>query len=267
MATQDNKASEGSSDDVVEEGVVGVQQEESRSEKAASSSGEVSQGDHSTSVDPTTVEIKRPSGQNAQVPRWRFSAPESVTLPARLHRIRLTAQGWAGSATNAVTGVIGAGSRAETTPAEVDQSKRRKERKRRKSKRNALEGWQNWSKFRLWRRTRPLAGSILIILSASLMLATVVFFLPLAFLMQSLWPAFVISGILLVMGLIPLFLPSYAVVTGSISIVLSLASLLVASFGGFGIGMMLGLIGSALTVAWRPVKPARLLAARSAKVS
>jgi hypothetical protein len=86
------------------------------------------------------------------------------------------------------------------------------------------------------------------------------FFLSLAFLAQSLWPAFLVGGLLIAMGLIQLFLPSYAVITGSISMVLSLVSLLVASFGGCGLGLLLGVLGSALSISWRPIKRSRLVA-------
>jgi hypothetical protein len=54
------------------------------------------------------------------------------------------------------------------------------------------------------------------------------------------------------MGLLPLFVPGYALMAGAVGLVLSLISLLVA-VGGFGIGMILGLIGGALCVAWKPV--------------
>ena len=123
-----------------------------------------------------------------------------------------------------------------------------------------FQDWQNWSKFRLWRHTRPFWGSVLMMLGACIMLGDAVFFLSLAFLAQSLGPAILVGGLLLVMGLIPLFLPTDSVITGSIGLVLSLVSLLVASFGGCGIGLLLGVIGSTLCIAWRPVEHFRLVA-------
>lgn len=137
--------------------------------------------------------------------------------------------------------------------------------RRRSTRKDRLQDWQNWSKFRLWRRTRPLWGSLLMMIAGAIMIFDAVFFLSLAFLAQSLWPAILVGGLLLVMGLIALFLPSYAVITGSIGMVLSLVSLLVASFGGCGVGMLLGIIGSALCIAWRPVKRSRLVAAGSSR--
>jgi hypothetical protein len=53
------------------------------------------------------------------------------------------------------------------------------------------------------------------------------------------------------MGLVELLAPSYALVAGAASVVLSLLSLITA-LGGFGIGMLLGIIGSCCAVAWKP---------------
>lgn len=131
------------------------------------------------------------------------------------------------------------------------------------SRKDRLYDWQHWSKFRLWRHTRPLWGSILMISASLIMMGSAAFFLPLAFLTQALWPVFLIGGLLFMMGTLQLFLPSYAVMTGAIGMVLALTSLLVASFGGCGLGLLLGVVGSTLSIAWRPVKRSRLLAATS----
>jgi hypothetical protein len=53
------------------------------------------------------------------------------------------------------------------------------------------------------------------------------------------------------MGLIELFAPSHALVAGAIGVVLALISLITA-LGGFGIGMLLAVIGSSYAVAWKP---------------
>jgi hypothetical protein len=52
------------------------------------------------------------------------------------------------------------------------------------------------------------------------------------------------------MGLIELFAPSHALIAGAIGVVLALVSLITA-LGGFGIGMLLAVIGSSYAVAWR----------------
>jgi membrane-bound ClpP family serine protease len=126
-----------------------------------------------------------------------------------------------------------------------------------------LQNWDKWSRFRLWRRTRPLAGSILMFLSSLLLLALGIYFLPFAFLTNTVWISLFLGGLLLIMALVQLFLPTYAVLTGSIGILVSLVSFFTSSFGGLFIGMVLGIIGGALSLAWRPVKRSRLAANRS----
>jgi hypothetical protein len=61
----------------------------------------------------------------------------------------------------------------------------------------------------------------------------------------------VVGGLLFAMGLIALFAPTQAQVAGAAGAVLSLVSL-IAALGGFGMGMLLGVIGSSYAVAWRP---------------
>src|SRR5579884_3966283 len=115
-----------------------------------------------------------------------------------------------------------------------------------------VENWQSWSRFKRWRRSRPFAGSILLILAGILVLIGPLSLVALAFLGNMIWAGLLVGGLLLVMGLIQLFAPYYSLITGSVGIVLSLVSFVVA-VGGFGIGMILGIIGGALGVAWRPV--------------
>jgi hypothetical protein len=171
-------------------------------------------------------------------------------LAARLQRIRLIPQEEPAEQSGPDT---------PTEPGNAVAGQRSRWRGR--ARKDSLQDWQDWSKFRLWRRTRPLWGSLFMICAGIIMLVGASFFLSLALMVQSLWPALLIGGLLMVMGVIQLFLPSYAVLTGSIGMVLALVSLPAVSFGGCGIGMLLGVIGSALSIAWRPVKRSRLLSA------
>ncbi|BCL83244.1 hypothetical protein ccbrp13_57090 [Ktedonobacteria bacterium brp13] len=119
------------------------------------------------------------------------------------------------------------------------------------------DDWREWSRFRLWRRTRPFAGAILIMIAGLLVLWGPVELLPFALLPGSnIWAGILVGGLLLVMGIIQLLAPSNALVTGAIAVVLSLVSLLVA-VGGFGIGMLLGITGGAMGIAWQPVSRSR----------
>jgi hypothetical protein len=126
-------------------------------------------------------------------------------------------------------------------------------RTREEAKRKKNQDWREWSRFRLWRKTRPLWGSILMILAGVLVLWGPVSLIQLAVLPGStLWAALLVGALLVMMGLIQLLLPSYSVITGAIGLVLSLISLIVA-LGGFGIGMILGIIGSTIGIAWKPL--------------
>ncbi len=115
------------------------------------------------------------------------------------------------------------------------------------------QNWRQKSRFRLWRKRRPFWGAILMMLAGLLILWGPTSLLQLAMLPgNSIWAGLLVGALLFVMGLIQLLAPSYALITGAIGIVLSLVSLIVA-LGGFGIGMLLGIIGGSLGVAWRPV--------------
>ena len=129
---------------------------------------------------------------------------------------------------------------------------------RKTNRQKKARDWRQWSRFRLWRKTRPFWGSILMMLAGLLILAGPAALLQLALLPGStLWAGLLVGALLFTMGLIQLLMPSYALITGAIGVILSLISLIVA-IGGFGVGMLLGIIGSALGVAWRPVTgPAR----------
>ncbi|MBX5451429.1 DUF6114 domain-containing protein [Thermogemmatispora sp.] len=117
-----------------------------------------------------------------------------------------------------------------------------------------IQQWQRWGRFRRWRRSRPFAGSILLILSGLLVLWSPAMLIRLAMLPGStLWAGLLVGALLIIMGVIQLLVPAYSLITGAIGVVLALISLIASSFGGFGIGMLLGIIGGALGVAWRPV--------------
>jgi hypothetical protein len=65
-----------------------------------------------------------------------------------------------------------------------------------------------------------------------------------------------ICGILVVVGAVMLYVnPKRNVPWGVITIIFSVISLLFAYFGGFVAGMILGIIGGALGIAWKPLPP------------
>nr|BBH94867.1 hypothetical protein KTA_30660 [Thermogemmatispora argillosa] len=126
-----------------------------------------------------------------------------------------------------------------------------------------IQQWHRWGRFRRWRRSRPFAGSILLILSGLLVLWGPAMLIRLAMLPGStLWAGLLVGALLIIMGVIQLLVPAYSLITGAIGVVLALVSLIASSFGGFGIGMLLGIIGGALGVAWRPVAASKRGGAR-----
>jgi len=121
-----------------------------------------------------------------------------------------------------------------------------------KRKKARAEDWRAWSRFRLWRKQRPFWGSLFLMLAGILVLGGPLSLFPMVMISGGTISEGLLVGTLLVaMGLLQLLSPSHALVTGSIALVLSFASVLVA-LGGYGIGVFLGIIGSALGIAWRP---------------
>ena len=191
--------------------------------------------------------------------RLRWVTVTQSRLAASLHKIRLTgATGGEG-----VPLAASVSSAADTTEPVVGTPAGKSGKRRRKASKDRLQDWDTWSKFRLWRHTRPFGGSILMLLSALILLLPILPLLHFAFLDNVFWASILIGALLLTMALIQLFAPLYCVVTGSVGIVLSLVSFLTNNFGGFLIGMLLGVIGGALSLSWRPVKRSRLAATRS----
>jgi hypothetical protein len=104
------------------------------------------------------------------------------------------------------------------------------------SKKTRAQGQWTWSGFCLWRKQRPFWGAILLVLAGSLVLWGPVSCFQFATLAGStLWAGLLIGGLLFIMGLLQLFLPSNASMAGAVGIILSLVSLIVAA-GGLGGG-------------------------------
>jgi Family of unknown function (DUF6114) len=108
--------------------------------------------------------------------------------------------------------------------------------------------------FREWRRTRPFWGGLLITLGGVEILSTTVL---------SLGPTFrvglggvnaflgtVIAFVLTLCGLLLWFSPAQRVFYSIVAVVLALATFNTINYGGFFIGMLLGIIGGAMAFAW-----------------
>ena len=116
--------------------------------------------------------------------------------------------------------------------------------------RRARTAWRNW------RRSRPFWGGLLIVLGGGEILSTSV---------VSLGPTFrvglggvngflgtVIAFVLALCGLLLWFSPAQRVFYSIVAVVLALATFNTINYGGFFIGMLLGVIGGGLAFAWSP---------------
>lgn len=111
-----------------------------------------------------------------------------------------------------------------------------------------------WHHIRCWCHQRPYWGAFCVLLASLLILWSPVSLLQTGVVpANSMWAGFVVGGLLFAMGLVEMLAPSHALVAGAAGVVLSLLSLITA-LGGFGIGMLLGVIGSSCAVAWKPAR-------------
>ncbi|GAA0393140.1 hypothetical protein GCM10009530_50600 [Microbispora corallina] len=108
---------------------------------------------------------------------------------------------------------------------------------------------------RSWRRTRPFWGGLLTLL-AGLELLSIPFAtraLPLVIQSGTVGATYLISLLLIILGLLLWLQPGQRVFLGVVAVLVSIASFVYANLGGFLVGMLLGLVGGALAAAWTPV--------------
>lgn len=110
--------------------------------------------------------------------------------------------------------------------------------------------------FRLWRKTRPFWGGLLLILSGAWILLSanrdlgnIQVHLGLAG-----FQSYVIPLVLILCGALAWFTPDQRIFYGVIGVAVAIYSLIGANLGGFIIGFLLGLFGGSLVASWIPVK-------------
>jgi hypothetical protein len=106
-----------------------------------------------------------------------------------------------------------------------------------------------------WRHTRPFWGGLLVTLAGAEILLTVKAPLPIIVHvgMQGV-AGFLVPMILLLCGLLLLVHPDQRLFYSLVAAGLTLASWITSNLGGFLVGIVLGLVGSALAFAWSPHK-------------
>ncbi|MEV4347131.1 DUF6114 domain-containing protein [Actinoplanes sp. NPDC049596] len=113
------------------------------------------------------------------------------------------------------------------------------------------------SAFSRWRHARPFWGGLLVTLAGAEILLTVKAPLPIVVHvgMQGL-AGFLVPMVLLLCGVLLLANPAQRLFYSLVAAGLSLGAWITSNLGGFFIGLLLGLIGSALAFAWAPPAPA-----------
>ncbi|HVK24330.1 MAG TPA: DUF6114 domain-containing protein [Actinokineospora sp.] len=113
-----------------------------------------------------------------------------------------------------------------------------------------------WRWFRDFRRTRPFWGGLWMMLGGwtimSLTIAPIVVMLSAG---ASGVAGYVTGGGLMVLGLIAWFAPTQRLVAGVMGGILAVAAFVASNLGGFLLGTLLGILGSAMVFGWGPKKP------------
>ncbi|MGC5308780.1 DUF6114 domain-containing protein [Micromonospora zamorensis] len=117
---------------------------------------------------------------------------------------------------------------------------------------------QVWRTFRRWRRSRPFWGGLLIVLAGLEMFGStrmtvngLSFHSGASGLLSLLIPV-----ILVACGLLIWFSPAQRLFYSVVAAVTAVYSLIGLNLGGFFVGLLLGIVGSALAFAWTPIRPA-----------
>ncbi len=106
-------------------------------------------------------------------------------------------------------------------------------------------------RFRDWRRSRPFWGGLLVLVAG-----LEIIYLPLSPISQLIAAGVVgaqsilVGFLIIVLGPFIWFSPANRTLAGVLAIIFSISSLVLSNLGGLVIGMMIGIIGGALTLAW-----------------
>jgi len=111
------------------------------------------------------------------------------------------------------------------------------------------------SAFWQWRHARPFWGGLFVFLGGAEIFLTVKAPLPVVVHvgMQG-FIGYLVPIVLALLGLLTIFSPAQRLFYSMVAAVLALASWLTSNLGGFIVGLLLALVGSALTFAWSPSK-------------
>lgn len=118
-----------------------------------------------------------------------------------------------------------------------------------------------WRRFRNWRRSRPFWGGLLAMIAG----VPILYFpyaelsfngMTMAMSTTAGAGSLIIGVLMICLGATAWFQPLVRIFCGVATTLLSLISIPVANFGGFGLGFIPGLIAGGLLMAWAPLPPA-----------
>ncbi len=108
--------------------------------------------------------------------------------------------------------------------------------------------------FRQWRRTRPFWAGVWCLLGGAIIIYGPLTVIKLVLVAGTVvWAGILIGALVCVMGLFMWFSPEFRQVLGVLAILFSMVSLVTSNFGGFVVGMLLGVIGGAMAFGWTPL--------------
>jgi Family of unknown function (DUF6114) len=113
--------------------------------------------------------------------------------------------------------------------------------------------WTTGAPWRSWRHSRPFWGGLFVILGGTVTILTERSPLPLVIHLGIQGAAGYLLPIVLVLcGLLLWFNPAQRTFYGILAVLLALGTWITSNLGGFLVGMLLGLVGGSLAVAWEP---------------
>lgn len=113
-----------------------------------------------------------------------------------------------------------------------------------------------WRRFNVWRKQRPFMGGVLLCLAGILITWVPMQILPDILFIGGQTAGFLAVGAMFgvfvfLTGVFALYRPDLSSMIGAVGVVLSILSLF-GSLGGLLVGMLLGILGGNLCIAWRP---------------
>lgn len=183
-------------------------------------------------------------GGAATMPSWRGTAadrPPSHTAIGETDRL-----GEAGRQLNAADGLVTDGG-AQQEPAQIVRTKRY----RRFGLHNMRAG------FREWRRSRPFWAGLWSILAGLFIMAGPLSAFKVIFIAGVVVVGILVGVLVSIFGLFLWFAPAQRHFFGVLIVLASIVSFFTSDFGGFVLGMLLGMIGGSMGFAWVPVAAGR----------